>query len=304
MLRTLSGDFLEIQATLNSLMGTSSAAWITTAIMKAERARSARADSTTATTRAAPEKLAAVVNTTVITKAERATSAQAANMNSYHESRTGQVACGNQFESYHKSRTGESCAGGKYDSYHESRTGKVACGGNTTATTRPGPGKSARAASMTVITKAELGRLLVAASTTAITGVEPVKSVSVDGIDRKAARWGLVVNNPIHEQRTGCSHGSPLKCDSGSASISLLCRRLKLPPGASLHTLRHTHATHMLVGGVPLQVVPERLGHSSVRTTAEVYAHSLRGQDDEAVRTLEEFVRTSRSAVPVVEKVQ
>lgn len=71
-------------------------------------------------------------------------------------------------------------------------------------------------------------------------------------------------------------NGSPLRPDSVSASISLLCRRLKLPPGASLHTLRHTHATHMLVGGVPLQVVSERLGHSSVRVTAEVYAHSLR----------------------------
>jgi integrase len=93
----------------------------------------------------------------------------------------------------------------------------------------------------------------------------------------------------------GHPDGSPLRPDSVSASISLLCRRLKLPPGASLHTLRHTHATHMLVGGVPLQVVSERLGHSSVRVTAEVYAHSLRGQDDEAVRTLEEFVRASRS---------
>jgi integrase len=90
--------------------------------------------------------------------------------------------------------------------------------------------------------------------------------------------------------------GSPLRPDSVSASISLLCRRLKLPPGASLHTLRHTHATHMLVGGVPLQVVSERLGHSSVRVTAEIYAHSLRGQDDAAVKKLEEFQRASRSA--------
>ena len=100
--------------------------------------------------------------------------------------------------------------------------------------------------------------------------------------------------------------GSPLLPDSVSASIWHLCRRLKLPRGASLHTLRHTHATHMLVGGVPLQVVSERLGHSSVRVTAEVYAHSLRGQDDEAVRKLEEFQRASRSAagVPVVEQVQ
>jgi integrase len=100
--------------------------------------------------------------------------------------------------------------------------------------------------------------------------------------------------------------GSPLRPDSVSASISLLWRRLKLPPGASLHKLRHTHATHMLVGGVPSQVVSERLGHSSVRGTAEVYAHSLRGQDDEAVRKLEEFQRASRSAAgaPAVGQVQ
>ena len=81
-----------------------------------------------------------------------------------------------------------------------------------------------------------------------------------------------------------------------SSSISLLCRRLKLPQGASLHTLRHTHATNMMVGGVPLQVVSQRLGHSSLRVTAEIYAHSLRGQDDETVRKLEEFQRASRSA--------
>jgi len=89
-------------------------------------------------------------------------------------------------------------------------------------------------------------------------------------------------------------NGSPLNPDSVSASISLLCRRLKLPKGASLHTLRHTHASHMIVGGVPLQVVSERLGHSSVRVTADVYAHALRGQDDDAVRKLEEFQQESR----------
>ena len=32
-------------------------------------------------------------------------------------------------------------------------------------------------------------------------------------------------------------NGSPLKPDSVSASVSALCRRLKLPKGVSLHTL-------------------------------------------------------------------
>src|ERR1035441_6587838 len=57
------------------------------------------------------------------------------------------------------------------------------------------------------------------------------------------------------------------------------------------HSLRHSHGSHLLADGVPLPVVSERLGHSSVRTTAEVYAHALRGQDDEAARRWDEFQR-------------
>jgi len=70
--------------------------------------------------------------------------------------------------------------------------------------------------------------------------------------------------------------------DSVSAAVSLLFRRLKLPKGASLHSLRHTHTSHLLADGVPLPVVSARLGHSSVRVTAEIYSHMIHGQDDEA----------------------
>ena len=37
-----------------------------------------------------------------------------------------------------------------------------------------------------------------------------------------------------------------------------------------LHLLRHTMASQMLDGGVPLPAVSARLGHSSIRTTAEI----------------------------------
>jgi integrase len=57
------------------------------------------------------------------------------------------------------------------------------------------------------------------------------------------------------------------------------------------HSLRHSHGSHLLADGVPLPVVSERLGHSSVRTTAEVYAHAIRGQDDEAALRWDEFQR-------------
>lgn len=56
-----------------------------------------------------------------------------------------------------------------------------------------------------------------------------------------------------------------------------------LPPGVSLHGLRHAHATALLSSGVNPRSVQDRLGHSDIRTTLGVYGHALRDQDDAAV---------------------
>jgi integrase len=94
--------------------------------------------------------------------------------------------------------------------------------------------------------------------------------------------------------------GSPLKPDSISATVSALFKRLKIPKpkGGSLHLLRHTLASQMLDSGVPLPVVSQRLGHSSVRVTADIYSHAIHGQDDEAVRRWEEYQQRNRAAKP------
>ncbi len=92
--------------------------------------------------------------------------------------------------------------------------------------------------------------------------------------------------------------GTPLKPDSVSASVSLLFRKLKLPQGTSLHSLRHTHASELLDIGIPLPVVSARLGHSSVRVTADIYSHAIHGQDDEAARRWEEHRQRSRANLP------
>lgn len=44
-------------------------------------------------------------------------------------------------------------------------------------------------------------------------------------------------------------------------------------PGATPHSLRHATATVLLEQGVPMRVVSELLGHSSTRTTEDVYSH-------------------------------
>ena len=44
-------------------------------------------------------------------------------------------------------------------------------------------------------------------------------------------------------------------------------------PQAGLHTLRHSPAGVMLIHGVPLKVVSEILGHSSIAITGDVCGH-------------------------------
>jgi integrase len=62
------------------------------------------------------------------------------------------------------------------------------------------------------------------------------------------------------------------------------CPRTPLPgpdaplPPARLHDLRHVHATTLLLAGVPVHVVANRLGHADPSTTLKVYAHVLREQ--------------------------
>jgi integrase len=52
-----------------------------------------------------------------------------------------------------------------------------------------------------------------------------------------------------------------------------------------LHDLRHAHASWLLAGGADLQVVRQRLGHSSLRTT-ERYLHTLPDADETALDAL------------------
>jgi integrase len=46
-------------------------------------------------------------------------------------------------------------------------------------------------------------------------------------------------------------------------------------PHARLHDLRHVHATTLLLSGVPVHVVADRLGHADPSITLRVYAHVL-----------------------------
>ncbi len=58
-------------------------------------------------------------------------------------------------------------------------------------------------------------------------------------------------------------------------------RAVGLPP-IKLHALRHGHATAALEAGVPMKVVSERLGHSGIAITSDVYSHVTAAADHKA----------------------
>lgn len=69
-----------------------------------------------------------------------------------------------------------------------------------------------------------------------------------------------------------------------------LCASLDLRR-ITMRQLRHSHATALLAAGTNPKVVQERLGHSSIKVTMDIYASVLRTMQRDAVEKLAEMMR-------------
>ena len=61
-------------------------------------------------------------------------------------------------------------------------------------------------------------------------------------------------------------------------------------PHLTFHGLRHAHATLALSAGVNPKIVSERLGHSSISVTMDIYSHVLPGMQEEAALAVEQLL--------------
>ena len=83
--------------------------------------------------------------------------------------------------------------------------------------------------------------------------------------------------------------GRPYHPDRFSRQTKVRVARAGVP-WIGVHGRRHTHATLALRAGISPKIVQERLGHSNVALTLQVYSHVLPGMSEEAAEVIAEQV--------------
>ena len=83
--------------------------------------------------------------------------------------------------------------------------------------------------------------------------------------------------------------GSPIDPESVSKDFCAIVREVGLSH-LTLHGLRHCHATLALTDGVIPKTVADRLGHSSVATTMDVYSHVLPSVQAKATQAVQDLL--------------
>jgi integrase len=80
--------------------------------------------------------------------------------------------------------------------------------------------------------------------------------------------------------------GNPVDSNRLTREFARIVKEAGLPP-ATLHGLRHCHASLLLAEGVNIKAISERLGHSNVALTLNVYSHLLPGLQAAAADALD-----------------
>jgi len=95
---------------------------------------------------------------------------------------------------------------------------------------------------------------------------------------------------PARLQPRSSNEPGPVNCFNLRRAFQRALAQSGIKKAASVHSLRHSCATHLMEAGVQLRVIQELLGHRSPRTTA-IYTHlttEVRAQLTEPLRALTE----------------
>ena len=86
--------------------------------------------------------------------------------------------------------------------------------------------------------------------------------------------------------------GSPINPNTLTSGFASLVRRTDIPK-VTFHGLRHTHATQLFKEGVHPKIVQERLGHSTIAVTLDLYSHVVPGMQEDAAMKVDRALRAA-----------
>ena len=66
-------------------------------------------------------------------------------------------------------------------------------------------------------------------------------------------------------------------------------------PAYRFHDLRHAHATHLLASGAHPKVASERLGHSKIGITLDLYSHVMPGMQEDAAARVDAALQAAKN---------
>src|SRR5579863_1134254 len=90
--------------------------------------------------------------------------------------------------------------------------------------------------------------------------------------------------------------GEPMQPRSLTHEFTRLVGRAKDIPRVRFHDLRHSHATQLLLAGVHPKVAQERLGHSTVSVTLDLYSHVTATMQEDAAAKIDAAFRGAKIA--------
>lgn len=88
----------------------------------------------------------------------------------------------------------------------------------------------------------------------------------------RAVREYVEIYKPSRWLFPGARPDRPITSRSVQKALESARRKLGVQKRVTVHTLRHSFATHLLEGGTDLRYIQELLGHASPKTT-EIYTH-------------------------------
>lgn len=94
----------------------------------------------------------------------------------------------------------------------------------------------------------------------------------------------------------GKRDGEPLHPTTVTHEFIIAINKLSALPRVRFHDLRHSHATQLLTAGIHPKIAQERLGHSTITTTLDLYSHVTDTMQDDAAAKLDTAFRSAIKA--------